>query len=472
MDVQLPKFGTKDNFSYESLKMFPCVGNDEDISIKDLYNLLKDWAQDEGLSEQGLKRALLCRLRGARAKSWLRYQKYPLRDAITSMICLYDRQESIIKYSNIIKTFSRRAGEDIQQSVERLLSAINKYLESRSPDEAKIIRKEILISKLPILLSSRGYQELERKMEEKRQIGVELDEKSIIQFIYTENIFDQRNADKTYLQLNNVEDDKINSLSDDFSRLSLDLNAIEHKRSIGPHGNIHDFKQAKTKQNPRLDSERKILSATRQFEPTASAYGGNDSKFINDRENRPILVGRDNKPYVKVGRPNSENIWSSRLKDRNQGYNQQFNKMGNQPIRPNFDQSRQNRSDFIASRNAPLNFKDRRDSTDFNNMNGTNFRQSNFSNERRNSYPRYDYRRQNSYRGDQSRQIRPNYSQPGLRHNMQIRSNPPAIFQQISYDQLNSLCISEECRGDRRHSVAECTKTQVFRKAPIQRGRN
>ena len=475
-EIKMPRLGKKDSFNAEQIKLFPTVGSNEDISIKDLFLVLSEWAENEGLSEKGLKRAIFCRLRGGRAKSWLRYKDLPLKDAILSMINLHDRSESVMKYASQIKSFARQSGEDIQNSVERLLVSINKYLENKTVEEQKILRKEILISKLSGLLSQRGYLELERKMEEKRQIGSELSEKEILSLVYTEHIFDQRSNDqKSYLQINNVEkleSREENPIDDITQQLSeLELNAIEHKRRIdsykGHEG--HDFKQAKTATNPRLDSDRKILSASRQYGTTPNSNSENISRIGNNRNSKPIMVGRDGQGYVKVGNPNPNNKWHNRN------------------TRDSYDHSRiqdqfrnQDRKEFIRSRNSPL----LQNSLDDNNQRyrfegrydrntQNNFRSDNqFSRQRRNSYPNnpnvrnqgnYGYRdlRRNNFGN------RGSYTSNGggLRHNMQIKSNPPAIFQQISIDELNSICL--KCpRDGKSHNLAQCPQVQVFRKAP------
>ena len=462
-DFKMPKFGNKDSFQTESVKLFPIVSSDEDISIKDLFTCLAEWAENEGLSESALKRAIFSRLRGPRAKSWLIYSKQPMKDAITSMIMLYDKMDSPLKYSNFIKNFKRNSDEDVQNSVGRLIHAINKYLEDRPIEEQKVIRKEILLSKLGIILSPRAYREIFRKLEQFQQLGSEISEKELLSAIYTEDMFDKRANMDNYLQINNISKDRddVDNLCDKFE--DLELSAIEHKRKPGDtleapiFRNKPDFKQAKTIQEPNL--YRKVLEPKRTIP--------------NYSNNKPIMVGRDNRSYVKIGNPNPNNRWHNR-----ENYEQ-----SNYP-RYNY------RKEYISSRNAPLqeqeNTRYRSNDAEFNRYdnryeqrnrfnNGSHYGNSSENDIRRSrfSYP-------NNFRGNYSSNYRPqrnsygsnqsSYSDgSGLRHSMQIRSNPPAIFQQISYDQLNSLCVSAECKGEREHKVGQCPKMQVFQKAPFQR---
>ena len=452
-DIKMPKFGKKDSFQTESVKLFPIVSSDEDISIKDLFSCVSEWAENEGLSEAALKRAIFSRLRGPRAKSWITYQKQPIKEAITSMIMLYDKHDSPMKYSNLIKDFKKLPNEDIQNSIGRLCHAIDKYLEFRPSSEQKVIRREILLSKLSHLLSPRGYSEVFRKLEETKQLGSELSEKEILSLIYTEDMFDKRSNMDSYLQINNInkDNDNLGSLCDEFE--SLELSAIEHKRKPGDaldtpiFRNRPDFKQAKTTSEPSL--YRKVLEAKRNIP--------------NYSNNKPIMVGRDNRSYVKIGNPNPHNRWHNRDNYEQSNY-------------PRYN----DRKEFISSRNAPLqvqeNTRYRSNDAEFNRYDQRNkFNNSSSYNNRSERQRTFSY--PNNFRSNYSSNYRPqrnsygpnksSYSYGGgggLRHNMQIKSNPPAIFQQISYDQLNSLCI--ECpRDSKSHTMAQCPSMKVFRKA-------
>ena len=470
-DIKMPKFGKKDSFQTESVKLFPIVSSDEDISIKDLFTCMSEWSENEGLSESALKRAIFSRLRGPRAKSWITYQKQPIKEAITSMIMLYDKHDSPMKYSNLIKDFKKLPNEDIQNSVGRLIHATNKYLEFRPSSEQKVIRREILISKLGILLSARGYSEVFRKLEETKQLGCDLSEKELLSLIYTEDMFDKRSNMDNYLQINNINREDAEDLCED-----LELSAIEHKRKPGdpldtPIFRRPDFKQAKTTSEPSL--YRPIITPKRTIP--------------NYSSNKPIMVGRDNRSYVKIGNPNPNNKWHNRENYRESNHH-----------RYGYD----DRKAFISSRNAPLVQQnprlgqDRRYNNEefrrHNNQGHGNYRYDNqrfdsekYRNQRYNGQ-RYDrdyyYKPQTrvSHPLDPSYQRKPQYNNQndfrqnrnnfhnGIRHNVHVRANPARLFQSITVEELNSLCI--DCpRKVEEHKISECPNLtgQVFRKASI-----
>ena len=425
-EISMPKFGNKDTFDVDDLKMFPCCGTDDDISVKQLFEMLSSWAEDLGLSEKALKRAIFSRLKGSRAKAWWTYQKQPLKEAITSLSLLFDKNENPQKWANEIKNFRIIDGEDIQNSLERLMTYVNKYLENRPEDEKKILRLEIIKDKLETILSSRAQREVFRMIEERRQLGEEVTEKELLSSIYKEDMFDKRSeASSSGLRLHNVNVSSIDQFDvvsedcDNFDDFNLELNAAEHKRKLD-YGNNTVSKQFKP--------DRKILNPVRKIGPSSA----------------PIVVGNQGKPLIRIGNPNPNNRWHNRPTQN-----------------PNPALSR---SDFMKSRNAPLQYRD------------TNFKPKvTESSQQPNNYSNAFYQKRSNnlypnFRGNQ--QYRQNRygtftSRGGLRHNLQFRTNPPAIFQQISVDELNSICMS--CpENQSQHTVGQCPNQEVFRRAPNQ----
>ena len=439
-EISVPKLGTREHFDPEAIKMFPIVGSDDDISIKDLFQWLSSWASKIGLSEEGLKMAILSRLRGSRAKAWLSYQKQPIKEAITSLSLLFDKNESPQKYANEIKHFSRGANENIENSVQRLIRAIDKWLEGRSDHDKSVLRREYLLEKLDKLLSPRALREVFRVKENKEQIGELLGEHELLATIYKEDLFDKRSEQSSF-KLNNVgvsncssKDDDIDNLCEEFS--NLHINAIEHKRPFNADTETTrpNFKHAR--------NDRKIIHPVRRFE------GQN-----------PIVIGNHGKPLIRVGNPNPNNRWH------NGGQN------SNTYSRPNQNQysNNQSRSQFMNSRNAPLqqqsNFKPRYNrEVEFDRryqFNGYNEARPQYQN-----YNGFNDRQRYNYSNNQFRNGF-NKNRGNLKHNLSFRTNPPAIFQQISFEELNSICVS--CpKEDRKHSVAECPKSKVFRQAKDQ----
>ena len=444
-EISMPKFGTKDYFDPDHIKMFPVVSSDDDISIKSLFELLSEWGENIGLSEQGLKHAIFTRLRGKRAKAWLTYKKLSLREAIQNLICQFDKIESRQSHKDKINNFKVEIGEDIQNSTQRLLSSINKYLEYvRDEKEKLILRKELIKDKLNVLLSPRAYREVFRVIELRNQCGSEIGEKELLSLIHTESMFDQRTKeDQSYVQLNNISSIEHDTVDDSSNDSSYEINAIEHKRTFN-----ESLDNKMSHKIPKMN-DRKILVPSRKHDSS------------NPSPISPIAIGRNNIPYVTVNKPNPMN----RFHAKNFGSD-------NSTVRP---QNENRFRDIIRERNAPLRY-DIQPSKE----------RSYGGVDQNYGYPRYNrnredynqFRRRNSYPGnrqqysDNNTQLRyNNYRQgknnlpSGLKHNLQVRSNPPSIFQQITVDELNAICI--ECPKDAgEHTVSQCQRTQVFRKGP------
>ena len=305
-EIAMPKFGDKDKVDMDAIKMFPIVGSDDDLSIKDLFEAMSPWAEDMGLSEKGLKRAIFARLRGPRAKAWLTYQKQPLKEAITSLSLLYDKRESPQTFANEIKHFTKEPNEDVQNSVQRLIRSIDKYLENRPEHDKKVLRMELIKDKLDKLLSSRALREVFKYIEEKHQLGEEVSEKQLLTCIYKEAIFDKRLDTGSTIRLQNINveeaennsnvnsyEDEIDGLCDDVN--DLEINAIEGKRPAETDPN-NRFKVART-------ADRNILTAKRTLPPNSFQAGRN----LN-----PIVVGNRGNPLVRIGNPNPNNPWHNR----------------------------------------------------------------------------------------------------------------------------------------------------------------
>ena len=459
-EIKMPKFGQKDFFDHEKIKLFPIVTNDDDISIKALFEMISEWGQNENLSEKGFKHAIFSRLRGKRLKAWLDYKDQPLKEAITNLILLFDKHDSPLKYATDIKNFRKLDGEDIQNSTQRLLLAINKHLEYvKDNHERQIIRKELLKDKLDKLLSPRAFREVFKMMEKKNQLGEDLSEKELLSAIYTENMFDQRSqADRSYVQVSNVNLRETNDDNTFENEDGLECSAIEHKRrSDGSFANRFPEKANET-------SDRKILSAKRSF-PQSGNLANNSTK--------PIVIGRNNTPYVMVKNPNPMNRYHPR--QRNQS---SYPAINSGPTTTGYERVK----DFIHSRNAPLipGSNQARERQSYNQPDLSEHRQyypNNYRfdarqqrnpnrnyfapNQRNNSLYRFPNRNNYGYRQN-------NFSN-GLRHNLQVKTNPPAIFQQISMDELNAICINCPEESE-KHKVSDCPQLegQVFRKAPSQ----
>ena len=452
-EIPMPKLGNREHFDPEELKLFPTIMNDDDISIKDLFvDQLSPWAEDLGLSEKALKRAIQTRLRGSRQKAWFQYQKQPLKEAITSLSLLFDKSESPQKYYNQIKEFRKHDGEDIQNSLERLISAVNKYLENYSEHDKKVLRLEILKDKLEKLLSTRALREIFRKMEEKHQLGEEITEKELISSIYKEDLFDRRSeGNQRYISLQNVnindtcvndDNDVYGDLCEDFNE--LELNAAEQKRRADISADDRQsFKYARTHDRPILNPVRK---------------------------QSPIVVGSQGKPLIKVGNPNPNNRWHSRINQ---------NSLQNEKLHPS---SYNPRREFMNSRNAPLEqqnevhpprYNPRRE---FMNSRNAPLEQQNDRYQPAESYRTNNFRggyraknfQQTSYGNrTQFRQNRNGFTpnRPGLKHNLEFRTNPPEIQQRISLEELNSICV--QCpKEEGQHTVRQCP----FHLAPNQTG--
>lgn len=453
-EIHMPKFGPNDRFDAEDIKVFPVVATDQDISIKDLFELLSGWAEDIGLSEKGLKRAMFSRLRGERAKAWLSYYKQPIKEAITSLSLLYDKNDSPLKYGNEIKNFTKNPNEDIHNSVQRLIRSIDKYLENRPDHDKKVLRMEYIKEKLDKLLSPRALREVFRMIEEKHQLGEDVSERELLTFIYKEDMFDKRTeGNQSYIRLQNInydsncetscegadvtDTDDIDSLCD--SIYGLELNAAEHKRPFDDslENTRSNFKQART--------DRKILHPVKKI-------GGNN----------PIVIGNQGTPLVRIGNPNPNNRWHNRS-SQNPTSNDKFNQSRNLPYNPNQFRN-------LYSRNAPLqNYQSNfRPQMKYNRSNDFDRFQTNGYNGSYNSRNGYN----NSY-NDRNRGYRSNHqfnqnrngydpNRSNLKHNMQVRTNPPSIFQQITLNELNAICA--ECpKEDEQHKVANCPNVKVFR---------
>ena len=445
-EIQMPVFGTKDTFDTDAVKLFPLVGSDEDISIKDLFEWLSSWAEGIGLSEKGLKMAIFSRLRGTRANAWLQYQKQPLKEAITSMSLLFDKTDSPLKFANQIKDFRRLEKEEIQNSVERLIRSINKYLENKNEHDKKVLRLEHIKSKIDKLLSPRAQREIFKLIEEKNQLGEEISERELISSIYKEDTFDRRaEANQNIVSLQNIQVDKTSNDNDSLHEDSenLELNAAE-KRSH-PADSRNDFKHART-------HDRKILNPVRK-------YGSN-----------PIVIGHNQKPLIRVNNPNPNNRWHPQ----NTYQDDRLNKG-----RPNYNDRNSNsrntandRRDFLRSRSAPLQQQQQRYQSSFKPQmrysRDIEFDRRYQSNDYNDVRPKYQYYDSNGFKGNKVNQRYNNGFNPNkgnLRFGQQFRTNPPAIFQQITLEELNSMCVS--CPKDQaQHTVANCPRSKVFRRAP------
>ena len=446
-EISMPKFGKKEHFDADYLKMFPLVGTDEDISIKDLFGMLAQFAEDCGLSENALKRAVLSRLRGQRAKVWVSYQNKSLKEAITSLSLLFDKNESPLKYANEIKNFTRNPNEDIKNCVQRLIGAVEKYLENKPNREKQVLKMEYIKDKLDKLLSPTALREVHKMIENKHQLGEEVSEKQLLTCIYKEDMFDKRTENnQNYIKLQNInvgnntqegidfnENDDIDSLSDGL--YDLELNAAEHKRPFEDVDSSQpSFKHAR--------NDRKILHPVRRMD------GSN-----------PIVIGNQGKPLIRIGNPNPNNRWHNR-NNQNNPSNTKFNQGGNPAYKTN--QFRD-----LHARNAPLQQQSYQQnsrpqmrynrSIDFDRyQNNTGYKTSyNGSNGNRNYKTNQQF---NQYR---------NGSNPRgntLQHNLQFRTDPTAIYQQITLKEMNSICL--ECpREDGQHQKYNCPKTTYFRQS-------
>ena len=451
-EIPMPKLGKMETFNPEQIKLYPIIASDEDISIKDLFTSLCPWAEDQGLSERALKMAIQSRLRGSRLKAWFQYQKQPLKEAITSLSLLFDKSESPMKYANQIKDFRKLKDEDIQNSVERLMGAVNKYLENRSDHDRKVLRLEILKEKLEKLLSARAQREIFRKIEEKHQLGEEITEKELISSIYKEDTFDKRSeARQSYISLQNVNinhndiEDSNSSfygdLCEDFNE--LELNAAEHKRRADiPSDERQSFKHARTHDRPILNPVRK---------------------------QNPVVIGNQGKPLIKVGNPNPNNRWHNRT-----------NTLQSERLHPSIYNPRR---EFMNSRNAPLEQQNEKMHQPSYNPKREFTNSINEASEQQNvRYQPTEYYYTNKFRGgNKTRNYQPtNYgnraqfrqnrngftpNRPGLKHNLQFRTNPPEIQQRIALEELNSICV--ECpKEEGQHTVGQCP----FHMAPNQTG--
>ena len=439
-EISMPKLGQKDSFDMEALKMFPLVGTDEDISIKDMFQMLSSWAEDIGLSEKSLKRAIFTRLRGERAKAWMTYQKQPLKEAITSLSLLFDKSESPQTFANQIKHFSKGPNEDIQNSVQRLIRAVDKYLENKPDHDKKVLRMEMIKDKLDKLLSSRALREVHRLIEEKHQLGEELGEKELLSKIYKEDFFDKRlDTSSSCIRLQNINVNETEEEMDDLCDIfeNIELNGIEGKRPAESDPNDR-FKMART-------NDRNILTPRRTITPNNFQAGRN-----------PIVVGNRGSPLIRIGNPNPNNPWHNR-----QQRNQNPLQRGLPP---------RSRQEFLGSRNAPLQQQNQqffqptyRPQVRYNRDVEFDRRPWNNYNDKGPYYNRYT-----GPRGNYGNQHNSMYNQnPGnLKHNLQFRTNPPAIFQQISLEELNNVCV--DCPKERgEHTMAQCPALgKVFRKAP------
>ena len=539
-EIKVPKFGKNDLPQTDILKMLPIVKNDDDISLRNLYDLIVKYGTKMQLSEDGYKYAITSRLKGKRAKAWLALQKYPLKEAITSLISMFDKQDSSFKYATKIQQFKKLAKEDVNNSITRLIKYCNKAHPTKSEEVLKVLRCEIIMQKLDKLLSPRAIREIFRISEKKAQLGEELSEKELIDTIITEDMFDQRSEGRSFVELHNMSKrHKIEYDSDqEYRRLSdsdsdFEINAIEHKRGPIDDGTPSTYqKQAKTDSNPEI--HRKFLNARRSSSNPEgrirSASGTqirtdqNGQRPYQEQGRRPIMVGKDNNPYIKVNSPNPNNKWHQKFANRTDRSQGQSNASTNRFI----SEPRRNLREFLSSRNAPLAYKDNRnEGQNFQNRGqnssqdnrrfwqnrenqNTNQRQmqgfqqqrtrhNSWPNQARNRYNsqnqganfvplgtnRYNNRApfqnenrpyqnesryqngnrmyQNSDRfGNQSNRFQPNRGyQNDLKHNMQVNTNPPSIFQQISMGRpaANALCL--RCPKDQTaHSQAQCPRNR------------
>ena len=92
------------------------------------------------------------------------------------------------------------------------------------------------------------------------------------------------------------------------------------------------------------------------------------------------------------------------------------------------------------------------------------------TNDYNDSKPQYQYFDSNGFKGNYANQRYRNGFNPNkgnLKFGQQFRTNPPAIFQQISMEELNSICVS--CpKSQSQHTVANCPNSKVFRRASNQ----
>ena len=448
-EITMPKLGTKDTFDHEAVKMFPIVASDDDISIKDLFEWLSSWAEDIGLSEKALKRVIFSRLRGQRQRAWLTYQKQPLKEAITSLSLLFDKNETPQNVLQEIKQFSKGINEDIQNSCQRLIRHIDKYLENRTDHDRSILRREYLLDKLDKLLSPRALREVFRIIEQKQQLGETMSEQDLLSSIYKEDMFDKRiEASQNGIRLNNVsgEIDIPYDSFEDHDSLSdfndLEINAAEHKRKFEEENT--SFKHART------DERRKLSPVRRQ--------GGS----------APIVIGAQGKPLIRVGNPNPNNKWHNRTSNSygrpNQAPYTRPNQNYDRPRQLPFQQQQQPQSQpgFQPQMRYSRDWEVDRRPNDYNGR--PHYQNYNtFNNRQRNtSFSRYNNTQQSAQSRNSFNQNRGN-----LKQNLQFRANPPALFQQITLEGLNSICV--ECpKEDRQHRVAECPKLKVFRQAKDQ----
>ena len=142
------------------------------------------------------------------------------------------------------KNFSRNPNEDIKNCVQRLIGAVEKYLENKPNREKQVLKMEYIKDKLDKLLSPTALREVHKMIENKHQLGEEVSEKQLLTCIYKEDMFDKRTENnQNYIKLQNInvgnntqegvdfnENDDIDSLSDGL--YDLELNAAEHKRGF------------------------------------------------------------------------------------------------------------------------------------------------------------------------------------------------------------------------------------------------
>ena len=350
-EVKIPEFGIVDIPNADQLKMIPVVKSDDDISIKDLFELICSVGKRMGLSEEGYKYAITSRLKGKRAKAWISYQKLPLRQAITSLIALFDRQDSSIKYALKIKNFAMHKSEDLLNSIQRLLKYVDKCHPTKSEEVLKVLRTETLMLKLDKLLSSRAQREVFRLSEKKLQGGEDISEKELIDNIYTEHMFDQRaGSERSYLEVHSIQpnsqgydsDNNYHHLSDDDSNSDFEINAIESKRSADDA----KFENSDRKQARLDDGQRRMLTARRST-PHDNRPNATINDTVNSSVNKPRFIGNSDAPHIRINNPNPNNRWSNRPRPQSGRFQSNDRTLPNNVPRQSF-------RELLHSRNAPL----------------------------------------------------------------------------------------------------------------------
>ena len=176
----------------------------------------------------------------------------------------------------------------------------------------------------------------------------------------------------------------------------------------------------------------------------------------------PIVIGNQGQPLVRVGNPNPNNRWHNKSRQNSNGRFSQSNQQGSQDFRN------------LHSRNAPLQQQDFRPQTRYN-RNADSDRRFQSNDYSRPQYQNSGFNRpqyqNNGYNRSQYQNNGYNngfnQNKGNLQHNLQFRTNPPAIYQKITWQELNSICV--ECpQGVEEHTKAKCPNFTVFQKAPTK----